>query len=88
MKGENVMKILVVEDNRDLAGILKEHFFEEDFSVEIAKRGQECFEMTKRNDYACIIIEPALSDMDGLDVISKKQQRSYYNSFRAGKHRR
>jgi two-component system copper resistance phosphate regulon response regulator CusR len=76
MKGEKIVKILVVEDNKDLAGILKEHFLEEDFSVEIAKTGQECLEMAKRNDYACVIIETVLSDMDGLEAITTLREKN------------
>jgi PleD family two-component response regulator len=61
-------RILVVEDDADTAEMLRLVFTEENFSVEVAKRGNEALEYSRKNIPDLIILDIVLPGMDGYSV--------------------
>jgi OmpR-family two-component system manganese-sensing response regulator len=61
-------KILLVEDNKELAERLKERFLLENYVFETAGTGEQGLEMLKRSDYDVIILDWQLPGISGLDV--------------------
>ncbi len=67
-------KLLIIEDDRDLAEMLKINFVEQGFEVEVAYKGVEGVEVTRKKNPNLIILDINLPDIDGYEVC--KQLRS------------
>lgn len=61
-------RILIVEDNVDIAQILKICFVGIGYDVDIAHRGSEAFELTRQRLPHLVILDIMLPDMDGYAV--------------------
>ncbi|PIQ99439.1 MAG: DNA-binding response regulator [Nitrospinae bacterium CG11_big_fil_rev_8_21_14_0_20_45_15] len=68
------MRILVVEDEKKVAGFIKKGLEEETYAVDIAHDGSEGFYLGKENQYDLIILDWMLPEMDGLEVLQKLRQ--------------
>ena len=68
------MKILVVEDEKKVAGFIKRGLEEEGYSVEIAYDGDEGLEMGSDDSYELILMDLMLPQKDGLEVIRELRQ--------------
>ncbi len=62
------MKILVVEDEREIASLLKKTLEAELFTVDLAHDGREGSFLGKVNDYDLIVLDINLPERDGLEV--------------------
>lgn len=62
------MKILIVEDEENVATFLKKGLEEELFIVDAACDGKEGFMMATSNDYDLIMLDIMLPGIDGLDL--------------------
>jgi len=62
-------KILVVEDEKKVAGFIKRGLEEENFTVDIAGDGEEGLYMAQANGYDLILMDLMLPKMDGLAVV-------------------
>src|SRR5579872_3220818 len=62
------MHLLVVEDNRSLAGLLRKGLEEERNVVDVAATGEEGLFLAETGAYDAIILDLMLPDLDGLDV--------------------
>ncbi len=62
------MRILLVEDDKDLAGYLKKGFSEEQYAVDVVHDGVSGQYWAKEHDYDLIILDIMLPHKDGLSV--------------------
>jgi DNA-binding response OmpR family regulator len=64
--------VLVVEDEPNLASLMKEIAEDEGFTVSIAVNGNEAFSMIAANRelYSCVILDLKLPGMDGEKIVS------------------
>lgn len=69
------MRILLVEDERNVAAFIKKGLEEEFYSVDIAEDGTEGLLMAKSNDYDLIILDIMLPGMDGIEICKKIRER-------------
>lgn len=69
------MKILIVEDEKKLANILKKGFTESDFIVEVAFDGEEGLYMASEFEYDAIILDLSLPKIDGLEILNKIREK-------------
>jgi len=65
------VKILIVEDEKDLAEIIKEGLEKQSFTVEICFDGEEGLFMAETYAYDAVILDIMLPVMDGLTLLSK-----------------
>lgn len=65
------MRILVVEDNHEVARQLKDTLEEEFFVVDIASDGEEGWFMADTETYDAIILDLGLPKLDGLTVLQR-----------------
>lgn len=63
------MKILIVEDERKLANLLKKGLEENDFTVDIAFDGEEGLYKAGTNPYDAVLLDLTLPGMDGLSIL-------------------
>jgi PAS domain S-box-containing protein len=72
MKAVESARILVVEDNRDTAALLRDLLEAEGYQVESAATGEAAFEMLERApDIDLIVLDLMLPGMSGYDVIER-----------------
>jgi two-component system, OmpR family, response regulator len=62
------MRVLVVEDELKMAGLLKRGLEEEGYAVDLARTGSEALWAGTETPYDAIILDVMLADMDGFDV--------------------
>lgn len=63
------MKILIVEDDRELLKSILLYFNENGYNCEAAKSLSEAKEKVSAHDYECLVLDLGLPDGDGLELI-------------------
>jgi DNA-binding response OmpR family regulator len=62
------VRLLVVEDDRSLATVLRRALVEEGYAVDVAHRAGAADELVGVNDYSLIVLDLGLPDGDGQDL--------------------
>jgi DNA-binding response OmpR family regulator len=62
------MRLLVVEDDKALATVLRRGLVEEGYAVDVAHRAATADELVLVNDYSLIVLDLGLPDGDGMDL--------------------
>lgn len=70
------MKLLVVEDEKTLANLIKKGFEEEGFAVDIAYDGEDGLFFAHNNIYDCIVLDLMLPLMDGISILKKLREQN------------
>ncbi len=65
------MRILIVEDEKKVAGFIKKGLEEETYAVDVAYDGVEGLHLGEQGQYDLIILDLMLPEMDGLEVLSR-----------------
>jgi len=68
------MKILIVEDNRDLVQVLSEGFVENGYTVDSAYDGVEGLTKVRNSEYDCIVLDIMLPEIDGYEVVERARE--------------
>lgn len=69
------MRILLVEDERNVAAFIKKGLEEEFYSVDIAEDGSEGLLMAQSNDYDLIILDIMLPGINGIEICKKIREK-------------
>lgn len=69
------MKVLVVEDEKSIAGFIQKGLEEQGFRVEVCHDGDEGFERATTQSYDAIVLDIMLPGRDGLSILSNLRQR-------------
>lgn len=69
------MKILLVEDEKKVANLIKKGFEEEGLMVEVAEDGDKALEYISNNEYDLIILDIMLPGKDGYEVLKEIKKR-------------
>jgi heavy metal response regulator len=70
------MRILVVEDEKKVAGFIKRGLEEEGLSVDLAEDGEEGLTLATTGNYDLILMDVMLPKMDGLSAIKSLRDRN------------
>ncbi len=65
------MRLLVVEDDRALATVLRRALVEEGYAVDVAHRAVTADELVSVNDYSLIVLDLGLPDGDGQELCTR-----------------
>ncbi len=68
------MKILIVEDEKDLAKIIKKKLERENFTADVVFDGEAAIDKTIVNDYDLIILDIMLPKKSGLEVLEELRE--------------
>jgi len=68
------MKILLLEDDKILCDSLREFLELEGYTVDVAHRGLEVFDLTFEKEYDLYILDVNVPDVDGFDVLSSLKE--------------
>ncbi len=69
------MRILIVEDEKKVAGFIKKGLEEETYAVDVAYDGEEGYHLAEMNQYDMIILDLMLPKMDGLEVLTRLRDK-------------
>jgi len=69
------VRILIVEDEKKVAGFIKKGLEEETYAVDVAYDGEEGFHLADMNQYDMIILDLMLPKMDGLEVLTRLRDK-------------
>ena len=74
------MKILVVEDEKNIANYLKKGLAEAGYKVDLAHDGEDAVYMASINDYDLILLDIMIPKMDGIEVCKtlRKEKNTAY----------
>lgn len=67
-------RLLIIEDNRETAFVLKEYFQDNGFDSEVAISGKEAVEKFNKGSFDIVLTDFKLPDIDGQSVITKLRQ--------------
>ncbi len=65
------MKVLVVEDDRKVAGFIEQGLREEGYAVDVAKDGEEATMLAHINQYDALLLDLMLPKKNGLEVAAE-----------------
>src|SRR5689334_12171784 len=68
------MRVLVVEDDPSLAGLLKRGLTEESHVVDVVHDGREGLERAEDEVYEAVILDVMLPGMDGIQIASRMRE--------------
>lgn len=69
------MRILIIEDEKKVAGFLKNGLKEEGYAVDDAYDGQAGFDLAVENEYDMIILDLMLPGLDGITLCKKLREQ-------------
>jgi two-component system OmpR family response regulator len=69
------MRVLVLEDDADLAEQIAAMLRDENFAVDVSDDGEEGFELGQDNVYDAVILDPGLPTMDGFSVLKRWREQ-------------
>ena len=64
----NAMRILVVEDDADVARFVRKGLMEEAFAVDVTEDGASALTLLSETDYDAVILDLMIPEVDGLEV--------------------
>ncbi|MCH8156746.1 MAG: heavy metal response regulator transcription factor [Nitrospinae bacterium] len=68
------MRILIVEDEKKVAGFIKKGLEEETYAVDVAYDGEEGLHLGKEGEYDLIILDLMLPKVDGLEILTQLRE--------------
>lgn len=71
-------KILIVEDNRDLAQLLELHLKDAFFEVKLAFDGEIGFALIQQHTFDLVILDLMLPGINGLDICKRIREKQIY----------
>lgn len=78
MTADNVKRILVVEDDRDISHLVKLHLEDEGYSVDVAADGSGGLAMAQEQAYDLVVLDLMLPGMDGLEICRRLRGKTDY----------
>jgi two-component system OmpR family response regulator len=70
------MKVLIVEDDRNLRGFLRKAFREEGYATDECESGDRALDRALKRPYDCIILDLMLPGIDGFEVVEELRRRT------------
>jgi DNA-binding response OmpR family regulator len=71
-------RLLIVEDNADIASLIQLHAKDIDCEAEIASNGKQALQMFKQKEYQLVILDLMLPEVDGLEVCRQLRATASY----------
>ena len=68
---KDIMRILVVEDEKDLRNIIKKRLVREHYSVDVCGDGEEALDYMEMTSYDGILLDIMLPGKDGFTVLNR-----------------
>jgi CheY-like chemotaxis protein len=69
-------KILVVDDNQDITEMIQSMLESSPYNCVTANTGQQCLDLAKQHDFDLILLDMAMPEMSGIDVLTKLKENN------------
>ncbi len=69
------MRVLLVEDNRDMAEVVRDALVEEGYAVDLSMDGEDGLWRATTVDYDVIVLDVMLPRLDGLEVLARARRK-------------
>lgn len=74
------MKILIIDDTEEILELISAHLISAGHEVSTANRGQKGIEMIKTNTFDVVLLDIAMPEFSGLDVIDVLEKSGQINT--------
>ena len=74
--GSMQKRILLVEDDREINKLIKDHLEQENFTVLTAFDGEEALSLFKKEEFDLILLDLMLPKFSGMDILKKVREKS------------
>ncbi len=71
------MRLLLVEDDKDLCAFAREGLVREGFAVDVARNGQEAVDLAVERQYDVILMDVMMPEMDGFTALKTLRTRGF-----------
>ena len=75
---ETAKKILLVEDDRDIAGLLRLNLQDEGYQIVHEEDGARALAQLEKTDWDAVILDLMLPNVDGLEICRRIRQMTRY----------
>ena len=75
------MKILLIEDDKEIRESLAELLRYQDYDVELAENGKEAFKLLRNSHPDLIITDVLMPEMDGYEVLMETRKQPEYKNI-------
>lgn len=72
---EHVVRVLVVEDNLKLAGLIAEGLGREGYAIDLAHDGATAIDFVEAGQYDAVVLDWMLPEIDGMGVLARMRGR-------------
>lgn len=76
-----LQRILVIEDDPDIANLVELHLCDLGMEVEVANDGQVGWDKLSQNSYDLVVLDLALPSLDGLEICRRLRAQPEYTSI-------
>ncbi len=73
----STMRLLIVEDEKTLANLIKKGFEEEGYAVDVAYNGEDGLFLAKNNIYDAIVLDIMLPIIDGISLLKELREQNF-----------
>jgi two-component system OmpR family response regulator len=73
------MRVLIVEDEVKMAGLLRRGFREEGFAADVARTGDDALWMSRATEYDAIVLDVMLPGVDGFEVCRRLREADVWS---------
>jgi len=70
------MRLLIVEDEKTLANLIKRGFEEEGYAADVAYNGEDGLFFAENNNYDAIVLDIMLTIIDGISLLKKLREQN------------
>ena len=77
-KSKNQCRVLVIEDNRDLAHIVAMHLEDLNMKVDKSYNGKDGYQLASKNNYDLILLDIMMPGMNGVDVCRELRNKKIH----------
>lgn len=69
-------KVLIVEDNKDITEMIQAMLESSPYTCVTANSGQECLDLVKNQNFDLILLDMAMPEMSGVEVLTKMKENN------------
>lgn len=73
------MKILIIDDNKDITDAMSLYVESQDISCEVANNGKKGIDLLKKENFDLVLLDIAMPDFSGYDVIDSIKNEEIFD---------
>jgi two-component system OmpR family response regulator len=74
------LRVLIVDGNKEIREVLSLYFEHENIDYELVDSGKDGLELIRKHDYDLILLDLAMPEFSGVDVVKSLKEDGNFNS--------